>query len=299
MQSTIDKNPLTVAVENSVDKFVYEQLDSIKHELNRLFEIKSLSGEDIDDLREIQYIIDEARKVEAKSTILDRKIDTILGKTTEAIKKIEILLEKYKDKNIDTLKKIISDLEEILNSCTKKVDSFTEKLEFIKQSLTPISKKYLPNLQANSNKKIFKEWAETLEMFANCLEECIKIEIIKDIYFESIENLAMTILSIVSEKSSSNHRRDEYKRRLKFAASYIVKIIDEKDFNSDRELKREEYTIVKDLRTLAHAQYKIAVRQMRSKVNLENIERLDDDDIEEMSIDLDKIFHGRRNKAMP
>ena len=295
MQATIDKTPIAKAVENGVDAFVHKYLDSINHEFDQLFEQNSLSAEATDELRKIQCIIDQARFAESdgKELSLIAKIDKVLAKVREAVDATTIFLEKYKGKEVLVLARVISDLREILKSSKEKLDLFSKKLQFIKIALEPVSG--LTNLKENSSKKEFGRWAEFYELLAESLEEII--EIFKDMPLETIEKFSNDILLLLSKKSYKNQKIDEYKRRLKFAASYVIKIIAEKHFNSDREMKRDGYTIVKDLRTLAHARYKIAISQMMSQANLENIQRLDDDD-DEVSIDIDKIFHGSRNKAM-
>jgi len=292
MQATIDKTPITKAVENGVDAFVHKHLDSIKHEFDQLFEQNSFSAGANDELRKIQCIIDQARSAEsdAKELSLIPKINKVLAKVGEAVDENAVFLEKYKGKEALVLENVISDLREILKSCQEKLDLFSKKLQFIKIALEPVLG--LTNLNKNSSENEFGRWAEFYELLAESFEEMIEI-----FNLETIEKSSNDVLLLLSEKSYKNQKIDEYKRRLKFAASYVIKIIEEKHFNSDREMKRDGYTIVKDLRTLAHARYKIAISQMMSQANLENIQRLDDDD-EEVNIDIDKIFHGSRNKAM-
>lgn len=296
MLTTIDKEEVVKTVENNVDNFVYEQIDLIKNDFNKIFSEHSLSAEAIDDLRKIQCIIDEAKKSEKKVKNLGDKLDDVLKKINEAIKANKVFLEKYGNKEIIPIKKAINEMEEILKSCEKKLDLFSRKLEFIKTSLKPIFG--LGNLEKDSSKQVFKQWAEFIELFSEGLEE--GMDFFKDVPFDIIEKLAKDILLLVSEKSYNNHKKDQYKRRLKLAASYIIKIVEKQKSNFNYELEKSDYIVVKDLRTLVHAQYKIAMDQMIAQVNLENIEQIQDydDEIEEVDIYIDTIFHGTRNTTM-
>jgi hypothetical protein len=296
MQSTIDKNLIKEAVENSVDAFVHQQLDSVKHDFDKLFAYDSLSAEAIDDLRRIQCLIDEARSAEENIKILDNKIDIVLNKSREIIAANQSFLQKYNGKDVLPLGQVISDLSQILNSCKEKLDSFSKRLQYVKDLITPISR--LSDLKKDSSRREFEEWAESFEMFTDAFEE--GIEFFNNISFDAIKSFSKEILSLASEKSYENRRKDRYKRRLKFSANYIIKIIDEKKIQNDPKQKETEYTIVRDLRTLAHAQYKIAISQIMSEMKVNGMEHLKtEDDIAEVAVNLIEDVHGERNKVMP
>jgi hypothetical protein len=169
-------------------------------------------------------------------------------------------------------------------------------LQYVKDLITPISR--LSDLKKDSSRREFEEWAESFEMFTDAFEE--GIEFFNNISFDAIKSFSKEILSLASEKSYENRRKDRYKRRLKFSANYIIKIIDEKKIQNDPKQKETEYTIVRDLRTLAHAQYKIAISQIMSEMKVNGMEHLKtEDDIAEVAVNLIEDVHGERNKVMP
>jgi len=51
----------------SVDNYVREELNSIKSELDKLISQESLDSHKIDYLRDIQYLLNEASKIEEKN----------------------------------------------------------------------------------------------------------------------------------------------------------------------------------------------------------------------------------------
>lgn len=222
----VDKEPISKTVENSVDIFVHEELTLIKFEFDKIIQKDLLDSYAIDDLRDIQCLIDEARKAEDSQLDLHRKIDKILDKVDKAISKSKIFLEKYNHKeNLLALDQVFGVIKTILTSCQEKLDAFGKRLKFIKSALIPITK-IGHKIEEDSSKKVYKEWAEAFERFAEGLEECF--EIYNDIPLENIEKFAKELFSLASKKSYNNFRKDEYKRRLRFSANYIIKIIAEK-----------------------------------------------------------------------
>jgi len=222
----VDKEPISKTVENSVDIFLHEELILIKFEFDKIIQKDLSDSYAIDDLRDIQCLIDEARKAEDSKIDLYKKIDIILDKVNKAISKSKIFLKKYNYKeNLSALDELFCAIGIILTSCQNKLDSFGKKLKFIQTALVPITK-IRQKIEEDSSKQVYKEWAEAFEILTEGLEEFF--EVCADIPFEKIDKIANELFSFASKKSYNNFRKDEYKRRLKFSANYLMKIVAEK-----------------------------------------------------------------------
>lgn len=284
--SIVYKDMITTKLEDSVDNYVREEIAIIKSELDKLIQKTSLDGHAIDDLRDIQCLIDEAKKTEEGTLELHTKINTISVTINKAISKIETFLDtyQYKEETAFTLDKLISDVKNVLRSYQEKLYLFGKKLKFIKLSLIPITE-IKQNIEENSSRKIYEEWAKAVEMLAEGLEEYFDIN--QDIPFEIIEKFAKEMFSLTSKKTYNTFRKDEYKRRLKFSSSYIIRMIEEKFPNSDSQLENKNYTVVTDLRSLAHAKYNIAQKHLLEQIKIDNIDELEtEEDILEAALRL-------------
>ena len=222
----VDKEPISKTVENSVDIFLHEELILIKFEFDKIIQKDLSDSYAIDELRDIQCLIDEARKAEDSKLDFYKKIDIILEKVDNAISKSKIFLKKYNcQENLLALDELFCAIGIILTSCQNKLDSFGKKLKFIKTALVPITK-IGQKIEEDSSRKVYKEWAEAFEIFTEGLEEFF--ELYADIPFEKIDKIANELFSFASKKSYNNFRKDEYKRRIRFSANYLMKIVAEK-----------------------------------------------------------------------
>ncbi|MDP5338320.1 MAG: hypothetical protein NWQ28_07055 [Nodularia sp. (in: cyanobacteria)] len=285
--SIVYKDTISTKLKVCVNEYVRQELTTIRLELDRLIQKDSLDSYEVDDLRDIQCLVNEAQKIEEGDLDISKKIDHVSEKINTAISKIEIFLNtyQYKEETASTLGKLISDAKNVLSSYREKLNSFGKKLDFIKLSLIPVTQ-IKQSIDEKSSKKIYEEWAKAFEQLAEGLEEYLHIN--QDIPLEIIEKFAKDVFSVAtSKKTYNNFRKDEYKRRLKFSSSYIMRMITEKVSNIDSQLENKDYTIVTDLRSLVHAQYNIAQKQLLEQIDIKNIDELEtEEDILEAAINL-------------
>ncbi|MDF5719036.1 MAG: hypothetical protein PUP91_00810 [Rhizonema sp. PD37] len=237
----LDKDLISKAVESNVDNIIHKQLQSIKCELEEKYQQDSLAGKTVDDIRKIQCIVDDATRTISVTNqqLLDERIKEALNKIQEAIAKIN---EFDKEQKTTLPNKVFQDLTKILNSCQEKLESLRKKLESIRNALTPITT-ITTKIEESSNKRVFQDWAETIEILAEGLEEMFEIS--SDIPLGIIEDFARNLLLITAKKSQITTRKDEYRRRLKYAAKFILSLVREKRYESLNENSAEAKAVTR------------------------------------------------------
>ncbi len=260
----LDKDLISKAVESNVDNIIHKQLESIKCELEEKYQQDSLAGKTVDDIRKIQCIVDDATRISVSNELLlDERIKKVLNKIKEAISKIN---EFDKEQKRTLADKVFQDLNKILNSCQEKLESLRKKLESIINSLTPITR-ISTKLEESSNKRVFEDWAETIEVLAEGLEELFEIS--SDIPLGIIEDFARNLLLITAKKSQINTRKDEYRRRLKYAAKFILGLVREKRYESLNE-NSAEAKAVKRLENTEEIEW-VTVLEPEQPINIDKI----------------------------
>lgn len=263
--AVLDKEAISKVVEGSVGIVIHEQLKVIKAELQEKVRQDLLSGYAIDDIRKIQCIIDDATKAGEESRVrLDERINKVLLKVEEAISKIKDFHKEYKESLPD---KVFDDLKSLLNSCKQKLDAFRKKLEFIKKSITPITA-IQQRLEVNSEKRVFQDWAEKVEVFADALEECF--ELFPETPLGVFEDFARGLLTITSAKSHETTRKEGYKRRLKYAASFILGIIRKRRYESLTENSAEAKAVRRLEENFEETEW-IPVLEAEQDINIDKI----------------------------
>ncbi|KOP27289.1 hypothetical protein AMR41_05840 [Hapalosiphon sp. MRB220] len=263
----LDRDKISKVVEINVDNIIHEELELIKNDLEEKFNNNLLDEEYIHDLREIQCIVNDAKTIIENSKLkLNERVDKVLNKVENALSKIK----KFHNKHSENLpNQVFDDLKEVLKSCKEKLNSFKKKLEIIKVSLTPIIS-LQQQLEENSNKKTFENWAVAVDVFADAIEECF--DIFQDIPLGLIEDFAREILLITSKKTHENTRKEEYKRRLKHAASFILSLIRKKRYESLKENSAEVKAIerIKTRENTVETEW-ITVSEAGRSINIDKI----------------------------
>ncbi len=260
----LDKDLISKAVESNVDNIIHKQLESIKCELDEKYQQDSLAGKTVDDIRKIQCIVDDAKRISfSNELLLDERIKEVLNKIKEAISKISEF-DKEQQKTLPD--KVFQDLNKILHSCQEKLESLRKKLESIRNSLTPITT-ITKKIEESSSKRVFQDWAETIEVFAEGLEELFEVS--SEIPLGIIEDFAKNLLLITAKKSQITTRKDEYRRRLKYAAKFILGLVREKRYESLNE-NSAEAKAVKRLENTEEIEW-VTVLEPEQPINIDKI----------------------------
>lgn len=228
MNNSLDKELVVKAIENSVQKIIHEQINKFKIEIEATLTKNLLSAKATDDLRDIQCIIFEAKKIEDNNGINTyTKIELIFNKVNEAILKIELFQKEYK-----TAEKIpselIDDLINLNDSCKINASFLAEELQFIQRAIDSINN-LNTNLNKDSNLKTLKKWAQTIEIIAEAIEVCFK-------HFPKtplgiFEDFANTLISKTSEVSYKNTQKESLRRRLRYASIFILNLVKKERLN--------------------------------------------------------------------
>lgn len=96
------------------------------------------------------------------------------------------------------------------------------------------------------SKKDFEVLAENLEIFAEKIEE--HIEVLSFCICEDLEKLLEKIVLFSRVKSGTNDRRERFRRRTRFAAVFILNLID----NLREEAEIENNEVIKDFAFVSH-----------------------------------------------
>lgn len=235
--AVLDREPISKALEINVDTIIHEQLELIRAELEEKSQQNSLAGQAIDELRNIQWIVDEARKISESSQLrLGERLKEVLKKVDEASSAIKYFRQAQKQLLPD---QINNDLRRILDSCKEKLDSVNQKLELIQNSLTQIT--VIENLEENSDSRVFQSWAEAIDIFAEGVEDFFGLGPTPPL--GPLEDFARDLLSTTSKTNYETTQKEEYRRRLKYAASFILTLIRKKRYESVNEESAEAKAI--------------------------------------------------------
>lgn len=230
MNTVIDKKPITEVV-NKIESFEKEQLDLknqiklIQSDFNNLFKHTSLNAKATDDIRKIQYIVDQLKKIDLSiDKNLHGQIKIAIEKINQAISKIKNFQEQYGYKeSIPT--QVLDDIQEVIKNCKNQLNSYEEVLNFILKSAEPAT---LINvkLEKNSNKDTLKIWAEAIEILAEGLEELINI--CSETHLGIFEDFALQLLLITAKSNSSMTKREGFRRRIRYVATFILNSVKKK-----------------------------------------------------------------------
>lgn len=252
--ASVKEKRLNKTSKKDVDNIINE-LEKIKSELTQLIEKDSLNGQIIDEIRAIQCIVDEAKKAgESSSEPLTERVDKVLDKVNQAIIKINNFHKNYTE---SLPKKIFNDLKNILENCEIQLDAFKERLEFIKKSVKPITEIFYSGkkLTQNSNKHTYEDWTIALEKFGEGLEDFL--DIYPQFAIDEIEKAIKEILSITVFKTREDTRRESYRRRLRYAANFIISLIESKksylSHEEVSEITEDQDKLVEDLMILSES----------------------------------------------
>jgi len=197
-----------------------ETINLIDREI-AILENHELEGKSIDKLRDIQCLIDKAKEIESNTDRLDvyKEFNSFISRIKEIIENLKSLRNTY---NASIPKEVSEDLHKIINERKDKITSLNEILAFINLRINSFNSCIIPELNENSNKDTFKIWAEKLELFAEGLEECLKI--MPGIPLGLIEDIAINLLLVSKNLKYSEGKREHFRRRVRNAASFILNI---------------------------------------------------------------------------
>lgn len=210
-----------------VDKRIQDPLDSLRLFLKRCHTQNSTSAAKADDLTRILRLINELSSLQQK-----REIRKIINKLEEIVRCIRQFRNDHKDQVPD---EIVSEAESALEFCKEEVskyDKFIKAIDSIRDS-----------------NKLPKNSRAAYEMVAEGFEELSEI-IDKDYYLlpksvlKILVEISFSVLEQVEEKVSVSERKDKLRIRIRNAAYFILRRIEEVEpniaLNQAIELIKEE-----------------------------------------------------------
>lgn len=252
--ASVKEKRLSETSNNNVEEII-NGLEKIKCELIKVVEKYSLNGQIIDEIRTIQCIVDEAIKAGTSGVEpLTERVDKVLDAVNQAIIKISDFHKNYTQSLPNA---IFEDLKYILGNCEEQLNNFREKLEFIRISVEDITKisKLGSKLDQNSDKHTFQTWAIALEKFGEGLEDFLNIY--PQFKLSEIEKSVGEILLIAVSKSRKENRKEGYRRRLRYAANFIINLIESKksylSHEQVYEISEDQDTLVKEFMILSES----------------------------------------------
>jgi hypothetical protein len=258
--ASVKEKRLNETTRSNIDNIINE-LEKTKIELKKLIEKDSIDSYVVDEIRTIQCIIDEARKIgDSSSEPLPERINKVLYSVDTAILEINNFRKNYAQLLPKT---IFEDLKHILEKCKGQLDEFKERLEFIKKSVEPIAEIYKSGtkIAENSSKHIFERWAIAIEKLGEGLEDFLNLYPETTIYpktaINEIENLTKEILITTAVKTREDNRKESYRRRLRYAANFIINLIEHKksylSHEKSYEIPEDQDKLIEDLMILSES----------------------------------------------
>jgi|GEM_PF-2779116 len=248
MNTVVNKDSI-IEVVNGIESFrkgqltLETQLISIQSKLNNLLQNNPLNAQSTDDLREIQCIVDAIRRVDISINVnLHSEIQTIVEKVDQVISKIKSFQEQYSYQQIIPAQ-IYSDIQAVIEICRsqlKSFESFQEILNFISKSGEPI-KSISVSLEKDSNKDAFRIWAEAMEPLAEGIEELVNLCHSDQLVI--FENVATQLLVITVRSSFITNKKEEYRRKIRYAATFILDVVKAKKLDVLNQKSAEDKAI--------------------------------------------------------
>ena len=230
MNTVIDEEPINLVVDKIelVEKEQFNlrnQINIIQSDFNNLLKLSSLNAEATDVLRDIQCIVDEIKKVDLSIQInFHGQIKIAFDKINQAILKIKKFQEQYAN-NVLIPPQVFEDIQETIKNCSSQLNTFEEVLKFISKSIEPL-KLIKVKLEKSSNKDVLKIWAEAIEILAEGLEAFI--DLCPENQLIIVENFAVELLAITANINSTMTKREVFRRRIRYAATFILHTVKKK-----------------------------------------------------------------------
>ncbi|OUL32379.1 hypothetical protein [Nostoc sp. 106C] len=228
MNTSLDKELVTEAVKDNLQKIIHEQINIFQSELEETLNKSSLSAQATDDLRDIQCLISKAKQIEEDKELgVYEKIELVFDKIGKAIEEIEVFQEKYR--NSERIpKKVIEDLKNLNDSCKVSINLSQEKLEFIKKAADLVASAK-DEFNKDSSDEILEDWVIAIELFAEAIE--VRFSLFPDTPLGIFEDFATFLLSKTSNVSYKTTQSEAFRRRIRYASMFILNLVKKERLN--------------------------------------------------------------------
>lgn len=213
IQETNDINKQIQQLEDLKQLIKGKEEAPVRASLETSFQDKSPSAEASDSKTHIQCIVD--RIVEFTNS---RKFYQLSEAIDDVISKIEIHQNEFPEEILGN--KVFEDIENGLNT-------HTQSIEIIRDTIVGLEK--ITSISSESNHQQIKAWAEKLERLGEELED--NIEFLPSDFFDILEKICEAIIlkarqKAVSTIDANQRKREEWRRRVRYAAGFILNLIE-------------------------------------------------------------------------
>ncbi len=223
-----------------------KQLEFVKIEFDKLIIYTSSNAQAVDDLREIQCIVDEAKRIELSVQVgIHNRIRSILGITNRLIVKIQEFQHQYCHQELIP-NQVFNDIKHILKNCSDRLNEFQEILNFITKSVVPL-KNIQVKIEKDSNKDTLRIWADAIEILAEGIEELLNL--CPETPLGIIEDFAKDLLLIADKSNYDINKKEGFRRRVRYSAIFILNLVKKKRLDYINETSAETKAIARNHNT--------------------------------------------------
>jgi hypothetical protein len=222
---------------NDREEYLRESLKA-KHcdRLETTYQIDSPLAEAADSRTHIQSIVDRIEEFTRKRQFYQQQqaIEAVLTK----------IKEHHSAFSVETLEsKIFTSIKAGLNSHFRSVEIMQKSAN----ALTTISK-----LNQSSSRRDLENWAKNLESFSEEIEDNLPFFSTK--VFDELAIMCEEIIIKCRQKRESNFKREEFRRRLRYAAGFLLNIIE----IAQQEAEEEDEEIIQSFFAISQSSLKDA-----------------------------------------
>jgi len=219
MATVLEKGLVEKAIKIKLRNTIHNSLDLIRDDINKLevlFQKNSPHAVIADDITRIQRLVDELNECQ-----ITRNINLIVDKLEEIFAHIKRFNKKHQE---SISNEIFVRLGEAIDFCKQELQRFNAIEEACKalQSCEMLSE--------NSSKNLLEIWSNSLELFAEFLEEdpaFFSDELLKD-----LNKLSKVVLDVTAKSNyTTSKRKLIYRRRIRLAANLLVHLTEQKQLD--------------------------------------------------------------------
>lgn len=215
-------------------KELKERITNLK--LEAIYQTNNKEAELEGKLKSLQITVDKIKEYQTK-----KKHSNILNAIAYAIEEIQFLIKnKYSipEYIIDILKSALDERRKSVESLDNSFQDFFRPLILILKRKT--NEEEISFLDIDFSKKELEQLVTKLEFLGEVIEE--NIDHLDFCTTELLEKIFDEMVSSFKIKSGENTKKEEYRRRIRYAAGFILNLID----NSRMEIEYEEREVKND-----------------------------------------------------
>jgi hypothetical protein len=228
-------------------KYLLDKLEGLAEEskksttwlaLEKAYNGNSLSAEALDSKTHIHCIVDRVKEFTEK-----RKFYELTQAIDDAIAQIKEHQEKFPQETLG---------EDLFTSLQEGLNAHNYSLRVMRGALTELQKGHI--WKEHITKQQLKDLAENLERYGEELEDNLPFFSTED--FNNLEKICETFVlksrkKAKNRKGTNEHRKEEWRRRVRYAAGFILNLIE----IAKEDATEEDQEIIQDFLAASHSSF--------------------------------------------